>query len=74
MALIVKRSNGVDYGWTDDFSFFIRIPSQAYYGNLTAVIPGMPAHGEAPDCEDDVTQWYRGQVAGAGGRVYEPAQ
>lgn len=73
VALIVRRSNGVDYGWTDDLSFFIRIPSQAYYGNLSAVID-MPAHGTAPDCENGVTMWYRGQVAGAGGRVYEPAQ
>ena len=74
MALIVKRANGVDYGWTDDLSFFMRIPSAAYYANLGAVIDGIPAHGTAPDTGDDVVQWYRGQVAGAGGRIFEPLQ
>jgi hypothetical protein len=73
MALIVRRSNGIDYGWTDDLSFFMRIPSEPYYGNLSAVID-MPPHGEAPDTEPGVVEWFRGQVAGAGGRVFEPLQ
>ena len=73
MALIVRRANGTDYGWTDDLSFFIRIPSQPYYANLSAVVD-LPPHGEAVAVDPPLVEWYRGQVAAAGGRVYEPTQ
>jgi hypothetical protein len=74
MALIIRRAAGVDYGWTDDFSFFIKIPSQGYYTNMQAIGIEMPGHGSAEGVGDDVVQWYKGQVAGSGGRVFEPTQ
>jgi hypothetical protein len=73
MALIVKRANGTDYGWTDDLGFYLRIPSVDYYANLSAVIE-LPPHGQADPVDQALVDWYRGQVAAAGGRVFEPTQ
>jgi hypothetical protein len=73
MPLIVKRANGTDYGWTDDLGFYLRIPSVDYYANLSAVIE-LPPHGQADPVDQALVDWYRGQVAAAGGRIFEPAQ
>lgn len=74
MALIMRRCDGVDFGYTDDLSFFIRIPTASYYANLESFgIIGVP-HGQAEGADQAGYDWLKGQVAGAGGRVYEPAQ
>lgn len=74
-ALIVKRENGVvDWAWTDDLSFMLRIPSQNYYLNLQFAGTITVEYGTAESCDTGFIDWMKGQVAGAGGQIFEPAQ
>lgn len=74
MPLSVMRTAGVDYGYADDMSLFVRIPTESFYFNLEYLgIVDVP-HGQAQPVEQNIVDWLRGQVASSGGRVYEPAQ
>ena len=79
MALICRRAQEqdiegrwVDYAWDDALRVFLRIPTQQYYENLRYAGVIEPKHGEAKTENWDLVSWIRGQVAAAGGRVYEP--
>ena len=74
VGALVRRSEGIDYLYTDDMSFFLRIPSEGYYTNLQAAGVITVGHGQADEVPADIIRWYRDSVAGAGGRVYEPAE
>lgn len=76
MPLIVKRADEgaglVDYAWSDDLRLIVRIPTVAYYANLqTAEILDVD-HGAAETVGMDLVDWLKGQVAAAGGTVFEP--
>lgn len=73
VPLTVVRAAGVDYGYdADAMSLFIRIPTQSYYNNLEYLDIIKVGHGSAKPVEQNIVDWLRGQVAGSGGRVYEP--
>jgi len=72
MATILRRADGVDYLYCDDFSFWMRIPTVNYYTNLQALGVINTDHGAAESVGKDVIDWFHDQVAGAGGRVYSP--
>ena len=75
MPLIVKRQNGVvDWAWDDAMRVMIRIPSQNYDSNLQFAGVIDTGHGAAESCDDGFIDWFKGQVLGAGGTVYEPAE
>jgi hypothetical protein len=75
VPLTVMRTAGVDYGYdADAMSLFIRIPTEAYYKNLQYLDIVKVDHGKAKPVEQNIVDWLRGQVAGSGGRVYEPAE
>jgi hypothetical protein len=75
MPLIVKRENGaVDWAWDDAMRVMIRIPTENYYRNLEYAGVIDTAHTTAPSCDTPFIDWFKGQVLGAGGTVYEPAQ
>lgn len=75
VPLIVKRENGVvDWAWDDAMRVMIRIPSQNYYLNLQFAGVIDVGHGAADACDSGFIDWFKGQVLGAGGTVYEPAQ
>lgn len=74
VGALVRRSEGIDYIWTDDLSFFMRIPSEGYYTNLQAAGVITVGHGQADEVPADIVGWYRDTVAGAGGRIFEPAE
>lgn len=75
MPLIVKRENGVvDWAWDDAMRVMIRIPTQNYYLNLQFAGVIDTDHGAAEACDTDFINWFKGQVRGAGGLVYEPAE
>lgn len=74
MGLLVVRSGGVDYAYTEDFSFFLRIPTEDYYNNIRFLECITVDHGQAREVEQNIIDWYRGCVQDAGGRVYQPAQ
>jgi hypothetical protein len=74
MPLIVKRADGVDYAWSDTLSVFLRIPTVDYYNLLLSADVIEPDHGAADPCGADLVEWIKGQVAAAGGTVYEPTQ
>jgi len=73
MPLIVKRENGaVDWAWDDAMRILIRIPTADYYANLQFAEVIDVDHGTAPECDSAFIDWYKGQVIGAGGTVFEP--
>lgn len=74
MPLIVRRASGVDYAYADDMSFFMRVPTENYYLNLQSFGIIDVDHGKADSADDAGIGWLKGQVAAAGGRVFEPAQ
>ena len=75
MPLVVKRENGsVDWAWSTDLSVMIRIPTENFYKNLQFAGVIETDHGAAEPCDSEFVSWFRGQVLGAGGTVYEPAQ
>jgi hypothetical protein len=74
MPLIVKRADGVDYAWADNLSLLVRIPTESYYVNLQAAGVITVDHGAAEAVGADLVDWLKGQVAGAGGIVFEPPQ
>jgi len=75
MPLIVKRENGaVDWAWDDAMRVMIRIPTEDYYKNLQFAGVIDTAHGAAPSCDTEFVNWFKGQVIGAGGTVFEPQQ
>jgi D-alanyl-D-alanine carboxypeptidase len=74
MPLIVKRADGVDYAWADNLSLLVRIPTESYYVNLQAAGVISVDHGAAEAVGADLVDWLKGQVAGAGGIVFEPPQ
>lgn len=75
MPLIVKRENGqVDWAWDDAMRVLIRIPTANYYANLQFAGVIDTDHGTADSCDSAFIEWYRGQVIGAGGTVFEPPQ
>lgn len=71
---VMRSPDGVDFGYTEDLSFFIRIPTESYYSNLQYLGIIDVDHGTANAVESNIVDWLRGQVASAGGRVYEPPQ
>jgi len=52
----------------------IRIPTEDYYKNLQFAGVIDVAHGAAPTCDTGFVNWFKGQVIGAGGTVFEPQQ
>ena len=75
MPLIVKRENGVvDWAWDDTMRVMIRVPTENYYKNLQFAGVIDTDHGAADACDSGFIEWFKGQVLGAGGTVYEPAQ
>jgi hypothetical protein len=74
LPLIVKRADGVDWAWSDDMSFMLKIPTQNYYLNLQFAGVINVEHGTAEPADGGFIEWYKGQVLGRGGTVFEPAQ
>jgi len=74
MSLSVMRAGGVDYGYAEDLSFFIRIPTEDFYRNLEFLEVVNVGHGQAREVDQNIVDWTKGVVGASGGRVYEPAQ
>jgi hypothetical protein len=68
------RAGGIDYGYADDLSFFMRIPTEDFYKNLQFLNVVTVDHGKARGVDQNIVDWTRGVVASSGGRVYEPAE
>jgi len=74
VSLEVMRAGGIDYGYADDLSFFMRIPTEDFYKNLQFLNVVTVDHGKARGVDQNIVDWTRGVVASSGGRVYEPAE
>lgn len=74
MALLVRRVDGVDFAYADDMSYFLRIPTEAYYANLQSFGIIDVDHGAAESADQAGYTWLRDEVRKAGGRVYETAE
>lgn len=74
MPLSVMRDpGGVDWGYTDDLSFVMRIPTQSYYLNLEYLGIVDTPHGQARAVEHNIVEWLVGQVQASGGRAFTSA-
>jgi D-alanyl-D-alanine carboxypeptidase len=71
---ILRGPDGVDYGYTEDMSFFMRIPTEAYYNNLAYCGIIQTPHGQGLASEQNIVDWLRDEVGKAGGRVYMNAE